>query len=98
VRPPNTALRKPTRTNCAIDRAAAKLRRFGSGLGFVGSPVGHTTGDFLLALGLVARAALERRFKLQPQLPGLSPERRPRALASQRKALLRVGVNHRPRL
>ena len=27
------------------------------GLGFVGSPVGNTTGDFLLALGLVARAA-----------------------------------------
>ena len=72
MRPPNTALRKPTRTNCAIDRAAAKLRRFGSGLGFVGSPVGHTTGDFLLALGLVARAALERRFKLQPQLPAIA--------------------------
>jgi hypothetical protein len=44
-------LGKPTRTSCAISGAAAKLRRFGSGLGFVGCPVGNNTGDFLLALG-----------------------------------------------
>ena len=67
---------KPTRTNCAIGGAAAKLRRFGSGLGFVGSPVDHTTGDFLLALGLRCPCRLERRFKLQPQLPGLRLGRR----------------------
>src|SRR5262249_37258583 len=67
VRPPSTTFGDPPRTNCAISGAAAKLRRFGSGLGFVGSPVGHTTGDFLLALGLCCARRLERRFKLQPQ-------------------------------
>ena len=48
----------------------------GSGLGFVGSPVGNNTGDFVLALGLSRPPRLERRFKLQPQLPGLTPGRR----------------------
>ena len=42
------------------------------GLGSVGSPVGNTTGDFILALGLSSPPRLERRFKLQPQLPGQS--------------------------
>src|SRR5262249_29894664 len=44
----------------------------GFGLGFVGSPVSHTTGDFVLALGLRCARRLERRFKLQPQLPAQS--------------------------
>ena len=42
VQPPNTTLGKPTRTNCAIGGAAAKLRRlvwFG-----IRGPLGHTTG------------------------------------------------------
>ena len=44
----------------------------GSGLGFVGSPVGNNTGDFILALALGCARRLARRFKLQPQLPGQS--------------------------
>ena len=67
---PSTTLGKPTRTGCAIGGAAAKLRRFGSGLGFVGSPVGNNTGDFILGPVLGRPRRLERRFKLQPQLPG----------------------------
>src|SRR6516225_525564 len=35
---------------------------------------------------------LERRYKLQPQLPGLTLGRRPHSLASQRKAPHRVGA------
>jgi len=42
----------------------------GSGLGFVGSPVGNNTGDFILGPVLGRPRRLERRFKLQPQLPG----------------------------
>ena len=38
------------------------------GLGFA-APVGHTTGDFVLALGLSRPPRLERPYKLQPQLP-----------------------------
>src|SRR5262249_32250396 len=46
------------------------------------SPVAHTTGDFHLALGLVAPCLLERRFKLQPQLPGQSVPTAPRYSAT----------------
>ena len=35
-----------------------------------GSPVGNNTGDFILAPVLGRPRRLERRFKLQPQLPG----------------------------
>src|SRR6516225_5629051 len=45
------------------------------GLGFA-APVGHTTGDFVLALGLSRPPRLERPYKLQPQLSGQSAGRR----------------------
>src|SRR6516162_1944840 len=38
-------------------------------------PVGHTTGDFVLALGLSRPPRLERPYKLQPQLSGQSAGR-----------------------
>ena len=56
VRPPSTTLGNPPEP---IARSAEPRLSCGAwfGLGFVGSPVGNTTGDFLLALDLVARAA-----------------------------------------
>jgi len=69
VRPPSTTLGNPPRTSCAMEPRLS-CGALGSGLGFVGSPVGNNTGDFILGPVLGRPRRLERRFKLQPQLPG----------------------------
>src|SRR5262245_12025216 len=56
LRPPSTTLGNPPKP---IARSAEPRLSCGAwfGLGFVGFPVGNTTGDFLLALGLVRHGA-----------------------------------------
>src|SRR5262249_36499951 len=70
VQPPSTTFGNPPEP---VARSAEPRLSCGAwfGLGFVGSPVGNTTGDFVLALGLVAR------FKLAASaVPPIDADRR----------------------